>query len=111
MLADRDAALAGRVAEIAYNRVAVVGLGYRREDVPGPLDGFGFIAPGRTRRDVLGVQWCWSIYPGRAPAGAALLRAMCGGWHRAEMLGWPDNRIVNAVRAELRAAMGITAEP
>jgi oxygen-dependent protoporphyrinogen oxidase len=111
LLADAAPQIAAEVAGIAYNRVAVVGLGYRREDVPGQLEGFGFIAPGRTRRDVLGVQWCSSIYPGRAPAGAVLLRAMCGGWHRAEMLDWPDDRILNAVRAELRAAMGITAEP
>jgi protoporphyrinogen/coproporphyrinogen III oxidase len=111
LLADAAPEIAAEIAAIAYNRVAVVGLGYRRDDVPGPLDGFGFIAPGRTRRDLLGVQWCSSIYPGRAPDGAVLLRAMCGGWHRAEMLDWPDDRLLGAVRAELRAAMGVTAEP
>src|SRR5262249_25451402 len=56
ILADLDAELAQRVAGIAYNRIAVVALGYRREDVHCPLDGFGYIAPQRTRRDVLGVQ-------------------------------------------------------
>src|SRR5262249_12675923 len=82
ILADLDTDLAERVRGIPYNRVAVVGLGYRRADVPGDLDGFGYIAPQRTRRDVLGVQWCSSIFPQRAPDGAVLLRAMCGGWHR-----------------------------
>jgi oxygen-dependent protoporphyrinogen oxidase len=111
LLADLDAELAERIAGIAYNRVAVVALGYDRADVPGLLDGFGFIAPQRTRRDVLGVQWCSSIFPDRAPAGHVLLRALCGGWHRPEVVGWDESRLLDAVRAELRLAMGITAPP
>jgi oxygen-dependent protoporphyrinogen oxidase len=111
LIADVDAELADSMAAIAYNRVAVIGLGYRRADVPGTLDGFGFIAPQRTRRDVLGVQWCSSIFPGRAPDGAVLLRAMCGGWHRADILDWDDDRLLRAIAAELRLAMGIQAAP
>jgi protoporphyrinogen/coproporphyrinogen III oxidase len=111
MLADIDSALSDDIAAIPYNRVAVVGMGFARNDVPMALDGFGYIAPQRTRRDLLGVQWCSSIFPGRAPDGAVLLRAMCGGWHRAEVVGWGDDRLLAAVRAELRLAMGIEAAP
>jgi oxygen-dependent protoporphyrinogen oxidase len=111
LLAGVDAALADEIAAIAYNRVAVVGLGFRRTDVPLSLEGFGFIAPQNTRHDLLGVQWCSSIFPGRAPEGAVLLRAMCGGWHRADMVGWDDGRLLAAIRAELRLSMGITALP
>jgi oxygen-dependent protoporphyrinogen oxidase len=111
LLADLDPELADRIGGIAYNRVAVVALGYRRDDVPVPLDGFGYIAPQRTRRDLLGVQWCSSIFPERAPDGSVLLRALCGGWHRAEVVGWDDERLLNAVRSELRLAMGIVADP
>jgi oxygen-dependent protoporphyrinogen oxidase len=111
LLADLDADMADRIAGFAYNRVAVIALGYRRVDIPMSLEGFGYIAPQRTRRDLLGVQWCSSIFPGRAPDGAVLLRAMCGGWHRAEIVGWDDGRLLAAVRHELRLAMGVTADP
>jgi protoporphyrinogen/coproporphyrinogen III oxidase len=111
ILADLDAELADRIGGIIYNRVAVVALGYRREEVKHPLDGFGYLSPGRERRDVLGVQWCSSIFEGRAPQGHVLLRAMCGGWHRAEMVDWNDERLLSAVRGELRQALGITAAP
>jgi protoporphyrinogen/coproporphyrinogen III oxidase len=111
ILDDLDRELADRVGGIAYNRVAVVALGYRRGDVPGSLDGFGYIAPQRTRRDVLGVQWCSSIFPDRAPSGAVLLRAMAGGWHRPEVVSWDDERLLAAVRDELRLALGVTAAP
>jgi oxygen-dependent protoporphyrinogen oxidase len=111
ILSELDAELAERVGNIAYNRVAVIALGYRRSDVPGNVDGFGYIAPQRTRRDVLGVQYCSSIFQDRAPAGMVLLRAMCGGWHRAEVASWEDDRLLQAVRAEMRVVLGIQADP
>ncbi len=110
ILSDLDTELSELVGGIAYNRIAVVALGYRADDVP-PADGFGFIAPQRSRRDLLGVQWCSAIYPGRAPDGTVLWRALCGGWHRPEVVDWPDERLVEAVRADLRAAQGVAAAP
>src|SRR5262249_28531966 len=86
-------------------------LGYRRADVPMNLVGFGFITPERTKRDILGVQWCSSIYPDRAPAGLVLLRAIAGGWHRRDIRAWDDQRVLEAVRRELQLAMHIRAAP
>jgi protoporphyrinogen/coproporphyrinogen III oxidase len=111
LLAEVDTELAERAGAIAYNRVAVIALGYRQADVPVALDGFGYIVPQRTRRDLLGVQWCSSIFPERAPAGAVLLRALAGGWHRPDVVGWTDERLLDAMRAELRVALRITVAP
>ncbi len=111
ILADLDGDLAMQIGAILFNRIVVVALGYRKTDVPMPLDGFGFIAPQNTRRDLLGVQWCSSIYPQRAPADCVLLRAMCGGWNRPEIVDWEDARLLQALRGELRLAMNISADP
>jgi oxygen-dependent protoporphyrinogen oxidase len=111
ILADLDAELASEVAGIPYNRIAVVALGYRQSDCPGSQDGFGYIAPQNTRRDVLGVQWCSSIFPGRAPEGCVLWRALCGGVHRGEMLDWDDGTLGKAVHEEIKLAMGVRGEP
>jgi len=112
IVADHDSELASEMRGIPYSGVAVVALGYRKTDLPTRLpDGFGYITPQNTQRDVLGVQWCSSIFPERAPEGMVLWRALCGGWNRAEMLDWPDDRLVDAVRAELRLAMGVTTAP
>jgi oxygen-dependent protoporphyrinogen oxidase len=111
LLPDIDAELAARIGAIVYNRVAVVALGYPAAAVPHSLDGFGYIAPQRTRRDLLGVQWCSSIFPGRAPDGTVLLRALCGGWNRADVVSLDDDRLTEAVRAELRLALGIVDPP
>ena len=111
LLADLDAELAREIAEIPYNRIAVVALGYRQSDCPGALDGFGYIAPQNTRRDVLGVQWCSSIFPDRAPPGCVLWRALCGGVHRGDMLDRDDDSLAKAVHAEIALAMGVRGEP
>jgi oxygen-dependent protoporphyrinogen oxidase len=111
LLAEVDCELADLVHGIAYNRVAVVALGYRVADLPKPLNGFGFLTPQSDQLDLLGAQWCSSIYPDRAPEGMVLLRAMCGGWNRPEVPGWDDERLLAAVRAGLRQTMRITAPP
>lgn len=96
---------------IPHNRIAVVALGYRAADVPMNLDGFGYIAPQNTRRDVLGVQWCSSIFPGRAPEGHVLWRALCGGVHRGELLDLNDEKLIATVHSEMQAVMKVKGEP
>lgn len=111
IVSDLDPHLADELAAIPYNRIAVVALAYDQHQRRRPDDGFGFIAPQRTRRDLLGVQWCSTIYPDRAPPGYVLWRALCGGWNRPEIVDWDDERLVRAVRRELQLAMGIDAQP
>ncbi|MFM7151651.1 MAG: protoporphyrinogen oxidase, partial [Gemmataceae bacterium] len=106
---DRD--LSGRFQSLPMNRVAVVCLGYHREDVPHPLNGFGFLAPQGERRAVLGVQWCSSIFPGRAPEGKILLRAMCGGMDGADVFSLSEEDLKDQVRRELGGVMRIRAAP
>lgn len=107
MLADLDPRLADDIAGIGYTPIAVVVVGYRRGDVPHDLDGFGYIAPQRTRRDALGVQWCSSIFPDRAPPGFVTWRALCGGVNRPDVLTWDDDTLLRKVHAELRTTMGV----
>jgi oxygen-dependent protoporphyrinogen oxidase len=111
IVADLDAELAELLGGIAYAPAVVVAIGYRREDVPHSLDGFGHIVPQRLGADLLGSQWCSSIFPDRAPPGCVLLRAICGGWHRQDLASWEDARLVEAVRHHYRQVLGIAAAP
>jgi oxygen-dependent protoporphyrinogen oxidase len=111
MLDDLNEELARAVAAIPYNRIAVVAVAYRKGDTPNVPEGFGYIAPQRTKRDLLGVQWCSAIFPDRAPQGQVLWRALCGGWQRADVVNWDDDRLLAALRAELQLALGVTATP
>jgi oxygen-dependent protoporphyrinogen oxidase len=104
LLAELDPELAGLLAEIPYADSAVVTLGYRLEDVPHPLDGYGYVVPESEGSDVLACTWSSSKWEGRAPDGHALLRVYLRRIREA------DDGIVERARRELRL-LGIEAQP
>jgi oxygen-dependent protoporphyrinogen oxidase len=106
-----DPALATLLGEIPYASSATVTFGYRRVDVPHPLDGFGFVVPRTERRSVLACTFSSVKYPGRAPDGQVLLRCFVGGALNEGVLESDDGALIAGARDELREALGVTAEP
>jgi oxygen-dependent protoporphyrinogen oxidase len=98
-------------AEIPYAPVAVVALGYRREDIAHPLDGFGYLVPQKEGRRTLGCLFPSAIFPGRAPAGHAALSAFAGGRTDPEIVGWDEDRIAAKVEEEVGQSLGIRGAP
>jgi oxygen-dependent protoporphyrinogen oxidase len=110
LLEDTAPEAARLLGEVPYAPVDVVALGYRREDVP-PLAGFGFVAPRGQGVRSLGVIYASAIAPGLAPEGHVLLRAIAGGALDPGFADLEAGDKVEAVRADVRAALGVTAEP
>jgi protoporphyrinogen/coproporphyrinogen III oxidase len=106
-----DPALATLLEEIPYASAATVSLGYRRADVPHPLDGFGFVVPRTEGKALLAGTFSSVKYPGRAPEGHVLIRGFLGGMLQGAMLTEDDDALVTRARAELRAALGVAAAP
>jgi oxygen-dependent protoporphyrinogen oxidase len=111
LMAPLDSRLGELVGGIRYAAVNVAVVGYRESDAPVRPDGFGYIAPQNTRRDVLGVQWCSSIFPDRAPPGHVLWRALCGGVNRPDVAALAADELLKVVHRELTITMGVTGEP
>jgi oxygen-dependent protoporphyrinogen oxidase len=99
------------LTEIPYASSATVSFGYRRADVPHALDGFGFVVPRAERRAILACTFSSVKYPGRAPEGHVLLRCFLGGALDRAALEGHDAGLVDRARDDLRAALGVTAEP
>ena len=106
-----DPALATLLGEIPYASSATVSFGYRRADVPHPLDGFGIVVPRTEGRSLLACTFSSVKYAGRAPEGHALLRCFVGGALNERVLESDDAALTAVARDELRQALGITAEP
>jgi len=106
-----DAGLAAELDAIPYASTATVNLAYRRDSIPHPLDGFGFVAPFAERRAALACTFSSVKFEGRAPAGHALLRAFVGGALQPEMFALDEARMVEAVRSDLRELLGVVAPP
>jgi oxygen-dependent protoporphyrinogen oxidase len=103
-----DPALGARLGSIPYRSTATVNLAYRREAVPHPLNGAGFVVPSVERRLLVGCTFSSTKFTGRAPDGSVLLRAYLGEAVECEC---DDEEIAAAVRRELRELLGIEAFP
>jgi oxygen-dependent protoporphyrinogen oxidase len=111
LLRDVNAAFELILTGIEYAPVAVVSLGYRREDVAHSLAGFGFLVPRSSGLQVLGTVWNSSLFPGRAPADHVLLTSFIGGATNsgATMLSAPA--LCELVHREIAPLLAIRASP
>ena len=106
-----DSPLADLLDAMPTASMVVVCLGYAAGAVGHPLNGFGYLIPRNEGMRTLGVLWDSSIYPGRAPEGQVLMRAMVGGATDPDAVDLDDASIIAVVRRELKAAMGVDAVP
>ena len=99
------------LASISHPPVGVLALGFRREDVAHPLDGFGFLVPEVERRHALGVVFSSSLFAGRAPDGHVLLTAFVGGVRNPDLASGDLPTLTARVLDDLRALLGAKGEP
>lgn len=106
-----DGALGTELQGFSYAGIAVVALGYAVSDVTRALDGYGYLVTRQEPLATLGVVWESSLFPGRAPTGACLLRVMLGGSRHPGIVEESDAHKANVARQELAHVMGISAPP
>lgn len=107
-----DLALAQKLSEqIEYPPVTVVALGFRREQVKHPLDGFGVLIPQCERYDILGTLFSSTLFPGRAPGGHVLLTTFIGGARQPENTRTGKATAIDRTRKELAVLLGIEGQP
>jgi protoporphyrinogen/coproporphyrinogen III oxidase len=99
------------LASIGHPPVGVLALGFRRDEVAHPLDGFGFLVPEVERRHVLGVIFSSALFAGRAPDGHVLLTAFVGGVRNPDLANADLPTLTARVHDDLRALLGATGEP
>ena len=106
-----DAGLEKHLTEIYYPPVFVLLLGYRKEDIKRPLDGFGFLVPSKENKSFLGAIWNSVIFPNRAEKDYASFTLFIGGSRNPEIGKYDRELITNKAKAEFREIMKIDAEP
>jgi len=96
---------------IPFASTATVLLGYRREDVEHPLDGYGLMIPRSEGLRMSACSFFSTKFPGRAPEGHVLLRGFLGGTRDPEVLKLDHEELVSLVRREMKTPLGLTGEP
>lgn len=106
-----DRQLAAELDRIPYASSATINLAYKREDIPHPLDGFGFVVPFIEKRTAIACTFSSVKFADRAPQGHALLRAFVGGALQPEMFDLSEEELLSRMRADLRDLLGIERAP
>jgi len=111
LLRDLDIEAANAVREIPCAGVAVVALGFRDEVFRSRPDGYGFlVAPGEDL-PILGALFESNLFPGRAPKGFVLVRAILGGVDRPDIVTLPDAQLIGLACQALDRAIGLKGGP
>jgi oxygen-dependent protoporphyrinogen oxidase len=96
---------------IRYPPVASVVLGFRREDVAHPCEGFGMLIPKVEDFNILGTIFSSSLFPNRAPAGHLTLTSYIGGERHPELASKPPGVLVDLTCEDLSVLLGVKGEP
>ena len=99
------------LAEVEYPPVSSLFLGYRRDQIAHPLDGFGMLIPPVEQRRCLGVLFNSTLFPGRAPERHVALTVMTGGALRPDLAHLDVDTLLAYVKTDLAELLGARGDP
>jgi oxygen-dependent protoporphyrinogen oxidase len=105
------AANVGSFSALYHPPVTTLVLGYRREQVGHPLDGFGMLIPHAENRRVLGAIFSTTCFPGRAPDDHVSLMIFIGGSTMPECASVEKESSVALATKELGDLLQLKGEP
>lgn len=100
-----------RIKEVYYPPLSMLILGYKKEEIEHPLDGFGFLVPEKENRSILGALFTSTLFKNRAPDGHHLLTVFVGGGRQPELADKESSELLNIVQEELADLIGLKGEP
>ncbi|MEX0778149.1 MAG: protoporphyrinogen oxidase [Balneolales bacterium] len=97
---------------ITYPSVSSITLGFHKDQIHHPLDGFGILVPQKENFKVLGTQFNSTVFPNRTPdTDHVLLTTFVGGVRFPQMAVMNDNEILNITMNDLNTLLSIKGEP
>ena len=100
------------LSTVLYPPVRVIAMGFAREDIDHPLDGYGLLVPGcENSKRILETIFTSTVFPGHAPAGKTLLTTLVGGTRHADLHKLPDNILEELVLTDLDELLGVYGDP
>lgn len=99
------------IREVEYPPLSMMILGFKKEDVRHPLDGFGFLVPEVEKRSILGALFTSTLFENRAPEGHHLLTVFAGGGRQPAIGNLPSEELLEVVTDELEDLIGLNGSP
>ncbi len=98
------------IKSVTYPPLSMMVLGFKKEDVDHPLDGFGFLVPEKEKRNILGVLVPSTIFKKRAPLDHHLLTVFVGGGRQPELADLDSDKLLSLIKSELKELIGLHGE-
>lgn len=99
------------IPQIDHPPLSTLVLGFRREQVGHPLDGFGVLFPRMEKRFCLGCIFSTTLFPGRAPDGKVSLMCFIGGVQQPENGSLPTEEMVRETVRDLAPLLDLKGDP
>ncbi|WP_138431408.1 protoporphyrinogen oxidase [Fodinibius saliphilus] len=99
------------LADLPYAPLSVLALGYKKEQVSHPLDGFGMLIPEKEKYKLLGCLFSSTLFKGRAPEGHHLITCFIGGARNPDLASKPEQKLRSIVTNELSELLGVAGDP
>lgn len=100
-----------KIREVSYPPLSMMVLGYKKEDVAHPMDGFGFLVPEVENRSILGALFTSTLFKNRAPEGHHLLTVFAGGARQPEIAKMEGSELLKLAQADLKDLVGVKGSP
>jgi oxygen-dependent protoporphyrinogen oxidase len=112
LLESVDADAARLCAEVPYVSTTSVALAWPRTEIAHELAGSGFVvARSATAPRIAACTWVSSKWPGRAPAGWALVRVFIGGARDPDAVSRSDDDLVTIAVTDISPVLGVHTAP
>jgi len=102
---------AAALATVPHAPIAVVHLGFKREAVGHPLDGFGVLIRRGLDLRSLGILFSSTLFPGRSPDGSVLLTIFLGGRLDPTALELSEQALIQTAVNDATTLLKIRSEP
>ena len=99
------------LSSIDYASVVLVSLAFAAADVAHPMSGSGYLVPAVEGRTITACSWASSKWAHLGQSDTVVLRVSAGRFGDDRAMTLDDDALVDAVRADLAATMGLNAEP
>jgi len=106
-----DKEFQNHASEIYYPPVMVLYLGYKKENIKTPLDGFGYLIPSKEQKKYLGAIWSSSIFPNRCKEDKAAFTLFVGGARAPHLFEMENQKLIDIILSEFHSTMKINSDP
>jgi len=106
-----DPNIVRQMNDIYYPPVIVLFIGFKKESIGIPLNGFGYLIPSKEKRSYLGAIWSSVIFPNRCDEDKVAFTLFVGGSRMPNLFELNKAELINKVVNEFKETMKIKDEP